>query len=661
MNEKEVDAGTADSNDAQHYDVLTNVHAPSDLKGLTADQLRTLASEIRSYLTDCVSKTGGHLAPSLGVVELTVALHRIYDVPTDKIIWDVGHQGYVHKILTGRRELLPTIRQHGGISGFLRRTESEYDLYGAGHASTAISAALGFAKARDFKGSKESVVALVGDGALTGGLALEGINNAAESKTDITIVLNDNEMSIAENVGAIATYLAKLRMSPSYQRAEKGLKGMLEGLPVGSELAVKAGRAVKHAATHWATPAHTGLLFEEMGLSYIGPIDGHNIDALLDVFAHVKRLKGPVLVHVLTVKGKGLSYAEADSRKYHGVSQFSPDDGRIEKKASGATFTGVFADTLNDVAMTDDKVIAITAAMPDGTGVAKFAKDHPERFFDVGIAEQHAVVFAAGLAASGFKPVCAIYSTFLQRAYDPIIHDVALQNLPVRFFLDRGGLVGDDGGTHHGVFDLSYLRCIPNMTIMAPRDVAEMEAMTRFALGYNAGPIAVRYPRGGIDALTDTALPIELGKAEMLIGCENADAAIIAIGAGVEIALDTAKLLQRHGKRVSVLNARFVKPLDVESILAAVANAKQVVTIEDNAVRGGFGSAVLELISEHKIATQTRLFGIPDHFVEHGPVPVLRDEIGLSASAIAAYVASVSPEVFDPARHKHVVHTATVA
>jgi 1-deoxy-D-xylulose-5-phosphate synthase len=398
-----------------------------------------------------------------------------------------------------------------------------------------------------------------------------------------------------------------------------------------------------------------------MGLSYIGPIDGHNIDALLDVFSHVKRLKGPVLVHVLTVKGKGLPYAEADARKYHGVSQFSPDDGRIEKKATSATFTSVFSDTLNDVAMTDDKIVAITAAMPDGTGVAKFAKDHPERYFDVGIAEQHAVVFAAGLAASGFKPVCAIYSTFLQRAYDPIIHDVALQNLPVKFFLDRGGLVGDDGGTHHGVFDLSYLRCIPNITIMAPRDVAEMELMTRFALNYADGPIAVRYPRGGIDALSDTVAPIEHGKAELLLGCENADAAIIAIGAGVEIALDAAELLETHNKRVRVLNARFVKPLDSDSILSAIHGAKQVITIEDNSVCGGFGSAVLELLAENNISTPTKLFGIPDQFVEHGPVPVLRDEIGLSASSIAAYIARVSPEVFDPARSKTQEHSATVA
>ena len=370
---------------------------------------------------------------------------------------------------------------------------------------------MGFAKARDFRGAKNSVLALIGDGALTGGMALEGLNNAADDGTDITIVLNDNEMSIAENVGALASYLAKLRMEPLYQAGENTAKRMIAGLPVGSRIMKKAVKAAKHTATHFATPAHTGLLFEEMGFTYLGPIDGHNLDNLINVFNHVKRLKGPVLVHVLTVKGKGIPYAEANSRTYHGLGRFSPDDGRTEPKAPGVTYTDAFVETLNDMAETDDKIIGITAAMPDGTGLNKFAKLHPERFFDVGIAEQHAVVFAAGLAAEGFKPVAAIYSTFLQRAYDPIIHDVALQHLPVRFFLDRAGLVGDDGGTHHGVFDLAYLRCVPHLVVMAPKDTDEMRAMTRFALAYEAGPITVRYPRGGQDALTSRPTLIELG------------------------------------------------------------------------------------------------------------------------------------------------------
>lgn len=630
--------------------LLARINSPEDLKPLNAEELKRLAQEIREYLTDCVSKTGGHLAPSLGVVELTLALHKVYSVPKDKLIWDVGHQGYIHKIITGRRDQLPTIRQYKGISGFLRIEESPYDLYGAGHASTAISAALGFAKARDFRGKSESVVALIGDGALTGGLALEGLNNAAESDTDITIVLNDNEMSIAENVGALATYLARLRMQPTYQRAEHTAKRMVEGLPAGSDLAMKAARAVKHAATHWATPHHTGLLFEEMGLTYIGPIDGHNIDSLLDVFGHVKRLKGPVLVHVLTVKGKGLPYAEADSRTYHGVSQFSPDDGRMEKKTAGATFTGAFADTLIDLAATDDKIVAITAAMPDGTGLAKFAKEHPERTFDVGIAEQHAVVFAAGLAASGMKPVCAIYSTFLQRAYDPIIHDVALQNLPVRFFLDRAGLVGDDGGTHHGVFDLAYLRCIPNLVIMAPKDVSEAAEMTRFALAYNAGPIAMRYPRGGIAPLADTQNAIKIGKAETLRD-DGTDVLLIGLGAGVQVALEAANLLSERGLACTVINARFCKPLDQEALLAAARRCRRIATVEDGVVHGGFGSAVLELLNDAQVTKPVHLFGLPDHFVEHGPVPQLRQDVGLTAEAIAARLTDTSTEQYDPARN----------
>ena len=613
--------------------LLDGINSPADLKGLSPEQLKTLAQEIRVYLTQTVAKTGGHLAPSLGVVELTLALHKVYNLPKDKLIWDVGHQGYVHKILTGRREQLPTIRQHGGLSGFLRIDESPFDLFGAGHASTSISAAMGFAKARDFRGAKHSVLALIGDGALTGGMALEGLNNAADDGTDITIVLNDNEMSIAENVGALATYLAKLRMEPLYQAGENTAKRMIAGMPVGSEIIKKAAKAAKHTATHFATPAHKGLLFEEMGFTYIGPIDGHNLENLVNVFGHVKRLKGPVLVHVLTVKGKGIPYAEANSRTYHGLGKFSPDDGKTEAKLPGVSFTDAFVETLNDLAETDDKIVGITAAMPDGTGLNKFAKRHPERFFDVGIAEQHAVVFAAGLAAEGFKPVAAIYSTFLQRAYDPIIHDVALQRLPVRFFLDRGGLVGDDGGTHHGVFDLAYLRCIPNLVLMAPKDTDEMRAMTRFALGYNAGPIAVRYPRGGQDALGEQLRPIEMGRAETLR--RGGDTALIGLGAGVKIALDAAGLLADQGVEATVLNARFCKPLDAEAILSAARRCGSVVTIEDGVASGGFGSAVLELLAEAGLAVPVSVIGLPDHFIEHGTVPVLRELAGLTAEEAA--------------------------
>jgi 1-deoxy-D-xylulose-5-phosphate synthase len=617
------------------YSVLGDINSPDDVKRLNNEQLGTLAKEVREYLTECVSKTGGHLAPSLGVVELTIALHKVYDVPRDKIIWDVGHQGYVHKILTGRREQLPTIRQFGGLSGFLRIEESPYDLYGAGHASTSVSAAMGFAKARDFRGGSESVVALIGDGALTGGLALEGLNNAADDGTNITIILNDNEMSIAENVGALATYLAKLRMQPMYQSAEYTARDVLAGLPVGSGLFTKAAIAAKRTVTHFVTPAHTGILFEEMGFNYIGPVDGHNLEGLVDLFNHVKKLKGPVLVHVLTVKGKGIPYAEADSRTYHGLSQFSPDDGKMEKKATGVTFTSAFSDTLIDMSETDDKIVAITAAMPDGTGLTKFAKLHPERFFDVGIAEQHAVTFAAGLATQEIKPVVAIYSTFLQRAYDQIIHDVALQELPVRFFVDRGGLVGDDGGTHHGVFDLAYLRLVPNMVIMAPYNTDEMRDMTRFALQYSDGPIAVRYPRGSSRApFKDSVLPIELGKAETLI--DGRDVVLLGIGAGVEIALDAQAILADAGVSATVINARFCKPLDSETILAAARRSKAVVTIEDGTIQGGFGSGVLELFSENGVAVPLGRIGIPDYFVEHGTIAKLREIIGLTANEAAA-------------------------
>ncbi len=623
--------------------LLDQIDSPADVKRLSLEQMRVLAKEIRVFLTQTVAKTGGHLAPSLGVVELTLALHKVYDIPKDKLIWDVGHQGYVHKILTGRRDRLHTIRQFEGLSGFLRIDESPYDLYGAGHASTSISAAMGFAKARDFRGGKSSVLALIGDGALTGGLALEGLLNAADDGTDITVILNDNEMSIAENVGALATYLSKLRMEPLYQAGENTAKRMIEQMPVGSGLMKKAAKAAKHTATHFATPAHKGLFFEEMGFTYIGPIDGHDLGNLINVFNHVKRLKGPVLVHVLTVKGKGVSYAEENSRTYHGLGKFSPDDGKTEAKTVGVSYTDAFVETLNDVAETDDKIIGITAAMPDGTGLNKFAKLHPERFFDVGIAEQHAVTFAAGLAAEGFKPVTAIYSTFLQRAYDIIIHDVALQHLPVKFFLDRAGLVGDDGGTHHGVFDLAYLRCVPNMVILAPRDTEEMRRMTRFALAYEAGPVAVRYPRGGQDALA-AASPrdeIVLGKAEVLR--EGRDVALLGIGAGVKIMLDAADLLAEQGVLATVINARFCKPLDTETILSAVRRCGSVVTVEDGVARGGFGTAVLELLAEQDALVPTAVMGLPDHFVEHGTIPVLREMVGLTAAEVARRALALMP------------------
>ncbi|MCS6829143.1 MAG: 1-deoxy-D-xylulose-5-phosphate synthase [Armatimonadota bacterium] len=619
--------------------LLETVRSPADLNSLSREQLRQLAAEIRKTIIDTLSRTGGHLASNLGTVELTIALHSVWHMPKDKIIWDTGHQAYAHKLLTGRLERFNTLRQYGGISGFLRRDESEYDVWGAGHAGTAISAALGFAKARDLRGSDERVVAVVGDAALTAGMALEALNNAAEVKTDLTVVLNDNEMSIAENVGALATFLSRLRAQPWYQRAEHRAKEVLEGLPGRARVLAKHARGLKHGITHIIAPENTGAIFEEMGFEYIGPLDGHDIDLLIDVFSHARELRGPVLIHVITVKGKGYEFSEADARKYHGVTPFCVHDGKMEKKADGETYTQVFADELVRIVERNPKVVGITAAMPDGTGLAKLQERFPDRYFDVGIAEQHAVTFAAGLAAEGMIPVAAIYSTFLQRAFDQVLHDVAIQNLHVVLAMDRGGLVGDDGATHHGVFDLSYLRLIPNMVIMAPKDGGELRAMLRFAVDYN-GPIALRYPRGSAPAIEwgVPESPIELGKAEVLR--EGEDVAIFAIGSMVATAFAAVKQLQKEGVRASLINARFAKPLDRETILHFAHRIPRFVLVEENAICGGFGSAVLELLAHEGVTgVQVKHLAVPDEFIEHGSVDILRRLAGLSMQHIveAAY------------------------
>jgi 1-deoxy-D-xylulose-5-phosphate synthase len=605
---------------------------------MSREQLQQLAAEIRETIIETLSRTGGHLASNLGTVELTIALHSVWQMPQDKIIWDTGHQAYAHKLLTGRLERFGTLRQYGGISGFLRRDESEYDVWGAGHAGTAISAALGFAKARDLRGSNERVVAVVGDAALTAGMALEALNNASEAKTDLTVVLNDNEMSIAENVGALATFLSRLRAQPWYQRAEHRAKEVLEGLPGKARILAKHARGLKHGITHIVAPENTGAIFEEMGFEYIGPLDGHDIDLLIDVFSHAKELKGPVLIHVITVKGKGYEFSEADARKYHGVTPFCVHDGKMEKKAGGETYTQVFADELIRIAEENPKVVGITAAMPDGTGLVKFQEKFPERYFDVGIAEQHAVTFAAGLAAEGMVPVAAIYSTFLQRAFDQVLHDVAIQNLHVVLALDRGGLVGDDGATHHGVFDLSYLRLIPNVVIMAPKDGEELRAMLRFAVAHD-GPVAIRYPRGSVPAMdwgvSDS--PIELGKAEIVR--EGSDAVIFAIGSMVATAFAAVQQLEQEGMRVALVNARFAKPLDKETILRFAQRVPRFVLVEENTVCGGFGAAVLELLAHEGIAdVQVKHLGVPDEFIEHGSVDILRRLAGLSAEHIVEAV-----------------------
>ena len=618
--------------------LLETVRSPADLRSMSREQLQQLAAEIRETIIETLSRTGGHLASNLGTVELTIALHSVWQMPQDKIIWDTGHQAYAHKLLTGRLERFGTLRQYGGISGFLRRDESEYDVWGAGHAGTAISAALGFAKARDLRGSNERVVAVVGDAALTAGMALEALNNASEAKTDLTVVLNDNEMSIAENVGALATFLSRLRAQPWYQRAEHRAKEVLEGLPGKARILAKHARGLKHGITHIVAPENTGAIFEEMGFEYIGPLDGHDIDLLIDVFSHAKELKGPVLIHVITVKGKGYEFSEADARKYHGVTPFCVHDGKMEKKAGGETYTQVFADELIRIAEENPKVVGITAAMPDGTGLVKFQEKFPERYFDVGIAEQHAVTFAAGLAAEGMVPVAAIYSTFLQRAFDQVLHDVAIQNLHVVLALDRGGLVGDDGATHHGVFDLSYLRLIPNVVIMAPKDGDELRAMLRFAVAHD-GPVAIRYPRGSVPAMdwgvSDS--PIELGKAEIVR--EGSDAVIFAIGSMVATAFAAVQQLEQEGMRVALVNARFAKPLDKETILRFAQRVPRFVLVEENTVCGGFGAAVLELLAHEGIAdVQVKHLGVPDEFIEHGSVDILRRLAGLSAEHIVEAV-----------------------
>lgn len=622
-------------------DHLSRIHSPADLKSLSVEQLKEVAIELRQAIVDNLSKTGGHFASNLGAVDLILALHTVYDVPVDKIIWDVGHQCYAHKMLTGRLKDFPTLRQYGGISGFLRREESEYDLYGAGHASTSISAAYGFAVARDMVGGKESVLAVIGDAGLTGGLALEGLLNAGYSNRNFTVVLNDNEMSIAQNVGALSKYLAKIRTSGWYQDVERRTKSVLRRLPGGDIASRAAGGMLKHSLTHLVAPEHTGLLFEEMGFEYIGPLDGHDLPLMLDVFRHVKQMQGPVLVHLITVKGKGYERGEDDPRKWHAVTPFEPATGEAYKKSSTPTYTSVFASTIIEMAERDNRVVGITAAMPDGTGLNKFHERFPDRYFDTGIAEEHAVCFAAGLAAAGQRPVAAIYSTFLQRAYDLIIHDVALQNLPVIFAIDRAGLVGEDGGTHHGAFDLSYLRLIPNLVVMAPKDGEELAAMLHFSLAHTdspkASPIAVRYPRGSALPYDwgRQMQPIEYGRAETLL--EGDDVTFIAIGSMVQAAFEAAKTLRDEGISAGVINARFAKPLDENVILNAVRRTQRVVIAEENVKMGGFGSGVLELLSERGMpGVRSRLLGIPDHFIEHGAPDILRKLCGLTADDIAA-------------------------
>jgi 1-deoxy-D-xylulose-5-phosphate synthase len=606
---------------------LEQINGPEDLKKLTIPELEQLAQEIREVIIDVVAgKTGGHFAPNLGTVELTLALHYVFDSPRDKIVWDVGHQAYPHKLVTGRRDRFHTIRQEGGLSGFLQREESEHDQFGAGHASTSISAALGMAVAGQLKGERFHTVAVIGDGALTGGMAYEALNNAGSLQVPLIVVLNDNEMSIAPNVGALAKYLSRIRTNTRYTQAKAEIERLLRRLPQGDlwlELSHRFLDGLKEIV-------YQTMIWEELGFTYFGPVDGHNIRELIETFQLVKKIKGPVFVHAITVKGKGYQPAEDDPFKHHSASIKVPG-----APPSPPKYQDVFGETLTRLAEEDMRIVAITAAMPDGTGLLPFAKAHPDRFFDVGIAEQHAVTFAAGLATQGLRPVAAIYSTFLQRAYDQVIHDVCIQNLPVVFAIDRAGLVGEDGRTHHGVFDFAYLRCIPNMVIMAPKDEDELRHMLKTAIDYERGPIALRYPRGsgvGVPLLGEPH-PLPIGKGELLQ--EGDDVAIIAIGATVLPAQRAAEILAESGVRATVINARFVKPLDEALILETARRTGLVVTVEDAQVAGGFGSAVLELFAREGLRIPVACLGLPDRFFDHASQASLRKQAGIDAESIA--------------------------
>ncbi|MFZ5633660.1 MAG: 1-deoxy-D-xylulose-5-phosphate synthase [Bacillota bacterium] len=613
--------------------LLSQINGPADVRSLPVARLYDLATEIRKEIIETVSRNGGHLAPNLGVVELTLALHRVFETPADKIIWDVGHQCYVHKLLTGRRDRFHSIRKYGGISGFPRPEECEHDAFVAGHSCTSISVALGMAIARDLKGEKYSVAAVIGDGAMTGGMAFEAMNNAGHLQKNIIVVLNDNEMSIARNVGGMARYLARLRTDPMYSKGKEEFEQLLKKVPAIGPTVLKAVDRLKDSLKYLVVP---GMLFEELGFVYLGPIDGHNIQDMVNVLNQAKTMHGPVLVHVVTVKGKGYSHAEKNPGKFHGIGPFDVETGTAKKKGGAPTYTEVFGRTLNELAARDNSILAITAAMASGTGLTEFARNYPDRFFDVGIAEQHAVTMAAAMASRQLKPVVAIYSTFLQRSYDQIVHDVCMQNLPVTFAVDRGGLVGDDGPTHHGAFDLSFLGQIPNLVVMAPKDENELRHMIKTAVEYN-GPAAVRYPRSeGLGRPLDEEMQsLPLGKAEVIR--DGSDIAFFAVGPMVEIAGKAAEVLDTQGISAAVINARFVKPIDSRCIISYAAKTGRIITLEENVLHGGFGGMVLKAINDSGISgVQVKNMGLPDAYVEHGERHLLLAKYGLTVDELLA-------------------------
>jgi 1-deoxy-D-xylulose-5-phosphate synthase len=613
--------------------VLDTISSPADLRNRSLRELTELAAEIRQDLITNVTQTGGHLGASLGTVELAISLHYVFQAPKDKIVWDVGHQAYAHKILTGRRDRFPTLRKEGGMSGFLSRDESEYDAFGAGHASTSISAALGMCVAENHKpnpADRGRVISVIGDGALTGGMAYEGLNNAGHLDLPLIVVLNDNEMSISKNVGAMSRYLDRVRTDRRYNRAKDELADRIERLPQG-DFFVEFGKRVKDSVKEFI---YHSMIWEELGFTYIGPVDGHDLRATVQAFRQAIDIEGPVFVHVVTRKGNGYDPATSDNERSHAVS--APAGAGTASAPTPPKYQDVFAETLIELANTDDRIFAITAAMPTGTSLVKFQQAHPERFFDVGIAEQHAVTFASGLATAGLRPVVGIYSSFLQRAYDQIIHDASIQNLPVVFALDRAGFAGDDGRTHHGIYDLSYLRCIPNMTIMAPKDENELRHMVATAVQHTEGPIAFRYPRGAGVGVTMTGdpTPLPIGRAEVLR--TGTDVAIIAVGSMVLPAERAAEELAQDSLSATVVNARFIKPLDEALILELAASHGAIVTVEEAAAAGGFGSAVLELLARHNLSTPVKVLGVEDRIFEQASQARLREIAGLGITDIVS-------------------------
>ncbi len=618
--------------------LLQKINSPDDIKKLSIPELNQLAKELRAYILEVVSTNGGHLGAALGSVDLTLALHYCYTTPTDTIVWDVGHQVHAHKIITGRKEAFKTFRLHGGLSGFSNKDESEHDAFTTGHGGTSISTSLGITVGHRILSHKnQKVVAVIGDASLVSGMAFEALNHAGHLKDNLIVILNDNEMSISPTVGALSRYLNKIISNPFYNHVRKDIEGLLRKMPKVGDRMVAYAKRVDEGLKNLLVP---GLLFEELGFRYFGPLDGHNIEGLIQILKNIQKIKGPVLLHVVTKKGKGYKVAETDPAKWHASTPFHLETGAVKKASTQKTYTQVFGETAVALAEKNKKIIAITAAMCDGTGLVEFSKKFPERFFDVGIAEEHGVSFAAGLAEAGIRPLVVIYSTFLQRAHDQIIHDVALQNLPVVFCLDRSGLVGEDGPTHHGVFDIAYLRKIPEFTLMAPRDGRELRLMLDHAVRYTAGPTAIRYPRGAVSEETKSPLvslvppPIEQGKAEVLR--EGKDVLILALGSMVYTAYEAAALLEKENIQAAVVNVRFAKPLDEQLILKLAKKTKLVVTLEEGVLSGGFGSAVLELFAKHQTMGLPGIhpLGIPDRFIEHGRRDLLLDSLGLSVEKI---------------------------